>query len=198
LNELLRSRFIAASVVTALLRHGATHPGSLGFQGVWFVDPQLGRAITPRHTFNNRLAGFAGRGFIANIDVAIAHDCHPLWKLRHNAQLPRKVARRSIESPTPMFWFTSVEPPSGFLHRKRLRSRAAFSNPPVFADVSSSDGWWRPPMRALSYIIAFAFVLAGPSLAGPADGDLPGIGTFRYNGSPIPIPAPVRMAGIGQ
>jgi hypothetical protein len=40
-------------------------------------------------------------------------------------------------------------------------------------------------MRTLSFILAFAFVLAGPSLAGSSEGDLPGIGTFAYNGSPI-------------
>ena len=40
-------------------------------------------------------------------------------------------------------------------------------------------------MRALSFILAIAFVLAGPSIAGSADTGLPGIGTFVYNGSPV-------------
>ena len=31
-------------------------------------------------------------------------------------------------------------------------------------------------MRALSYIIALVFVLTGPSLAGSADRDMPGLG----------------------
>jgi hypothetical protein len=39
-------------------------------------------------------------------------------------------------------------------------------------------------MRALSFILAIAFVLAGPSMAGSADTGLPGIGTFVYNSSP--------------
>jgi hypothetical protein len=39
-------------------------------------------------------------------------------------------------------------------------------------------------MRTLSFILAFAFVLAGPSVAGSSDTGLPGIGTFAYNGSP--------------
>jgi hypothetical protein len=39
-------------------------------------------------------------------------------------------------------------------------------------------------------------ILAGPSLAGSADGDLPGIGTFSYCGSPIP--ATQVMAAIGR
>jgi hypothetical protein len=40
-------------------------------------------------------------------------------------------------------------------------------------------------MRTISFIIAFAFVVAGSSMAGSADAGLPGIGTFSYNGSPI-------------
>ncbi len=51
-------------------------------------------------------------------------------------------------------------------------------------------------MRAFSYIFAVVLVLTGPSLAGSADGDLPGIGTFSYCGSPIP--APRIMAAIGH
>jgi hypothetical protein len=53
-------------------------------------------------------------------------------------------------------------------------------------------------MRALSYIIALAFVLTGPSLAGSADRDLPGAGTFSYCGSPIVTPARELMAEVSQ
>jgi len=53
-------------------------------------------------------------------------------------------------------------------------------------------------MRPLSYMIAFVLVLTGPSLAGSAERDLPGIGTFSYCGSPIVIPAPEMMAAVGQ
>jgi hypothetical protein len=53
-------------------------------------------------------------------------------------------------------------------------------------------------MRALSYMIALAFLLTGPSLAGPADRDLPGIGTFTYCGSPIPAPPREMAAAAGQ
>jgi len=35
-------------------------------------------------------------------------------------------------------------------------------------------------MRTLSFILAFAFVLAGPSMAGSSEQGLPGIGTFAY------------------
>ena len=45
-------------------------------------------------------------------------------------------------------------------------------------------------MRTMSFILAFAFVLAGPSMAGSSDQGLPGIGTFAYNGSPIVTTAP--------
>jgi len=40
-------------------------------------------------------------------------------------------------------------------------------------------------MRTISFILAFAFVLAGSSMAGSAENGLPGIGTFSYNGSPV-------------
>jgi hypothetical protein len=43
-------------------------------------------------------------------------------------------------------------------------------------------------MRTLSFILAFAFILAGPSIAGSSDNGLPGIGTFAYNGSPVASP----------
>ena len=45
-------------------------------------------------------------------------------------------------------------------------------------------------MRTLSFILAFAFILAGPSIAGSSDNGLPGIGTFSYNGAPVAIAAP--------
>ena len=53
-------------------------------------------------------------------------------------------------------------------------------------------------MRAISYMIAVILVLTGPSLAGSADGDLPGVGTFSYSGTPILAPAHEVMAALGQ
>jgi hypothetical protein len=49
-------------------------------------------------------------------------------------------------------------------------------------------------MRTLSFILAFAFVLAGPSLAGSADNSLPGVGTFSYSGSPLAVPHALLVA----
>ena len=40
-------------------------------------------------------------------------------------------------------------------------------------------------MRTLSFIVALAFALVGPSMIGSAETGLPGVGTFTYNGSPI-------------
>jgi hypothetical protein len=48
-------------------------------------------------------------------------------------------------------------------------------------------------MRTLCFLLSFAFVLAGPSLAGSSDNGLPGIGTFAYNASPISASSPAAM-----
>jgi len=55
-------------------------------------------------------------------------------------------------------------------------------------------------MRVLSYIIATVLLLTGPLMAGSTDNDLPGIGTFSYNGSSIPteIPSTMVATNIGQ
>ena len=49
-------------------------------------------------------------------------------------------------------------------------------------------------MRTMSIVLAFAFVLAGSSMAGSADTGLPGIGTFSYNGSPVAAPQALLVA----
>ena len=53
-------------------------------------------------------------------------------------------------------------------------------------------------MRTISFILAFAFILAGPSMAGSSDNGLPGIGTFSYNGAPVAIsaPQPIIVAAV--
>jgi hypothetical protein len=49
-------------------------------------------------------------------------------------------------------------------------------------------------MRSLSLVLALAFVVAGSSMAGSVEGNLPGVGTFSYNGSPVVTPAPLIVA----
>lgn len=48
-------------------------------------------------------------------------------------------------------------------------------------------------MRTLSLILALAFVLASPSLAGSTD-NLPAAGAFAYNGTPAVNSAPLVLA----
>jgi hypothetical protein len=48
-------------------------------------------------------------------------------------------------------------------------------------------------MRNLSFLLAVAFLLAAPSMAGSTDGGLPGVGTFAYSGSPIAASAPQAL-----
>lgn len=49
-------------------------------------------------------------------------------------------------------------------------------------------------MRTMSIILAFAFVMAGTSVAGSIESALPGIGTFSYNGSPVTAPHSLVVA----
>jgi hypothetical protein len=51
-------------------------------------------------------------------------------------------------------------------------------------------------MRTLSFILAFALILAGPTMAGSSDNGLPGIGAFSYDGSPATtsVPKPTLVA----
>ena len=48
-------------------------------------------------------------------------------------------------------------------------------------------------MRTISFILAFAFILAGPSVAGSFENGLPGSGTFSYCGAPVTVSAPQPM-----
>jgi hypothetical protein len=53
-------------------------------------------------------------------------------------------------------------------------------------------------MRAISYVITLILVIVAPSLAGSADGDLPGAGTFSYSGTLVPPSAPQVVVALGQ
>jgi hypothetical protein len=50
-------------------------------------------------------------------------------------------------------------------------------------------------MRTISFILAFAFILAGPSMAGSSENGLPGIGTFSYDGSPV-VPTTAQLVVV--
>ena len=51
-------------------------------------------------------------------------------------------------------------------------------------------------MKILSLVLACAFLVVGPSMAGSSENGLPGVGTFAYNGSPIvaSAPQPIMLA----
>jgi hypothetical protein len=57
-----------------LLQHRATDSWPLCFQGIWLTGPWLGSSVAPSQA---DLARLAGRVFVANIEVAIAHDGYP-------------------------------------------------------------------------------------------------------------------------
>jgi hypothetical protein len=77
---------------------------------------------------------------------------------------------------------------------------------PVGYQLHNENGGQRRPgtgdsqMRTLSFMLAFAFVLIGPSMAGSSDGGLPGPGTFTYSGSPVKttVPRTVLVASLDR
>jgi hypothetical protein len=85
----------------------------------------------------------------------------------------------------------------GFSTRERLKIRTGIE-PSRLCGRLILRSPVETPMRTLSFIIALVSVLAGPSLAGSADRDLPGIGTFSYCGSPIRSPATEVAAALSQ
>jgi hypothetical protein len=94
-HEFLRGRFVAATAVAVLQRHGATNLDRLFRPRICIVDPQRERAVTRCQTFNDPLSAFA-RVFFANIDVAIAHDQNPFECIATRGY-SEKVADRAIE-----------------------------------------------------------------------------------------------------
>ena len=71
-----------------------------------------------------------------------------------------------------------------------LRKRRMVINTPTKRRIAPTGKTGDSQMRTLSFILAFAFVLAGPTLVGSSDGNLPGVGTFSYNGSPTVTDVP--------
>jgi hypothetical protein len=75
-----------------------------------------------------------------------------------------------------------------------LRKQGRVIQPTTRTAVNAGIQTGDRQMRTLSFILAFAFVLAGPSIAGSLDSSLPGIGTFTYNGSPVATPEALVVA----
>jgi hypothetical protein len=70
--------------------------------------------------------------------------------------------------------------------------RAEFSKPAMVIKRPTNTGGQRrtgksgeKPMRTVSFILAFVFVIAGSSMAGSMESGLPSVGTFSYNGTPV-------------
>jgi hypothetical protein len=71
------------------------------------------------------------------------------------------------------------------IRKRPLAIKAATKRRPApIAETGDSQ------MQTLSFIIAFALVVAAPSLAGSAESSLPGVGTFAYSGSSVANSAP--------
>jgi hypothetical protein len=83
-----------------------------------------------------------------------------------------------------------------FAFGAELRKRHMVINHPTQRRTALEPNTGDRHMRTLCFILAFAFVLAGPSVAGLQDSSLPGIGTFSYNGSPIASPAPSLVVAV--
>jgi hypothetical protein len=95
-----------------------------------------------------------------------------------------------------MLWFITGRAAVQLIQQTKVKNLQACVEPAGHLGRLISRRHWRIQMRALSFMIALVFVLTGPSLAGSADRDMPGVGTFTYCGSPIVTPAPDVMAAI--
>ncbi len=51
-------------------------------------------------------------------------------------------------------------------------------------------------MRPLSFVLAIAFLIAGPLLGHAPEAGLPGVGTLTYTGTPLAIDTPQRVAAV--
>jgi hypothetical protein len=76
------------------------------------------------------------------------------------------------------------------LPRRAAETAAGYQLP---NDAANSAGHGRCQMRFASLILAFAFLFAGPSLAGSTDGGLPHIGSFAFNGAPVAAVPPALV-----
>ena len=81
-----------------------------------------------------------------------------------------------------------------FAWRAELQKRLMVINPSIKTAGSAGYVPGDSTMRTVSLILAFAFVIAGSSMAGSAEGGVPGVGTFAYTGSPIAASASLVVA----
>ena len=72
-----------------------------------------------------------------------------------------------------------------------IRKQRFVIRPPTNAG-NAGTGQRRQSMRTISFILVFALVLAGPSIAGSFRQRIPGIGTFSYSGLPVVPRYPIR------
>jgi hypothetical protein len=66
-----------------------------------------------------------------------------------------------------------------------LRKRLMVIKPTTNTAPSAAGTTGDSQMRTISFIFAFALLMAGSSMAGSAETDLPGVGTFSYNGPTV-------------
>jgi hypothetical protein len=112
---------VAATHVAALLRHRRGNPGTFRRRDILLISPRLVGGIVTQ-SVNRRLAGFAAQLFIANIDVAIAHDCHPLLEVRRNSthDCMERLQSGWCESDVPVLRFTVVAPQTEAFHQRKV------------------------------------------------------------------------------
>ena len=82
-----------------------------------------------------------------------------------------QVATKHLGAPTKPFCACGADVP---------KPAAVITHPKAGHQPAAGDD----EMRTMTFILAFAFVLTGPSIAGSAD-RLPCSGAFSYNGAPL-------------
>jgi hypothetical protein len=91
----------------------------------------------------------------------------------------------TIHAATKPFWAFGAE-----LRKRRMVINATTNTARPKRAGKTGDS----QMRTMSFILAFAFVMVGTSMAGSIESGLPGIGTFSYNGSPVTAPHALVVA----
>jgi hypothetical protein len=101
--------------------------------------------------------------------------------------------RRLFRPAGPMKQFSCAMKPFSVFGADVRKRPAAITCSTRRRALPATDNRRQSQMRTTSFILAFAFILAGPSMAGSSDQQLPGVGTFAYIGSPVATPASLPM-----